>query len=50
MRMLNLCNYCSLHLAYGTNNENLFNFQEFVQLVIISFIFMTLMFELEVLL
>ena len=50
MRMLNLYNYCSLHLAYGTNNENLFNFQEFVQLVIISLIFMTLMFELEVLL
>ena len=33
--------YCSLYIFYGTGKENLFNNQEFFKLVIISFILMT---------
>ena len=31
--------YCSLYISYDTNKENLFNNQELLWLVIVSFIF-----------
>ena len=37
--------YCSLYISKDDEGENLFNNQEFLQLVIISFNLMTLMFE-----
>ena len=37
--------YCSLYISYDTNKENLFNNQELLWLVIVSFIFVTLMCE-----
>ena len=42
--------YCSLHISLHAGKENLFNNQELLQLVIISFILMTLMFVLGVIL
>ena len=38
--------HCSLYISYGTEKENLFNNQERLKLVIISFILMTSMFVL----
>ena len=38
--------HCSLYISYGTDKENLFNNQERLKLVIISFILMTSMFVL----
>ena len=35
--------YISLYISYGANKENLFNNQELLWLVIISFILLTLM-------
>ena len=37
-------------LSYGAGKENLFNHQELFQLVIISYTFMTVMFDSEVIL
>ena len=42
--------YCSPHISYGADKENLFNNRELLKLVIISFILMILVNDLAVLL
>ena len=42
--------YCSLYIPWCAGKENLFNNQEFLQLIIISFILMTLMLDLGMIL
>ena len=37
--------YCSLNISYADGRENLFYDQELLQLVVISFLLMTLMFD-----
>ena len=46
-RLVNLLHpkICSLHIFRGADKENLFKNQELLQLVIISFILVTLMFD-----
>ena len=40
--------YCSPHISYGADKENLFNNRELLKLVIISFILMILVNDLAV--
>ena len=40
--------YCSLYISLGADKENLFNNQEVLQLIIISFILLTLVCDLGV--
>ena len=42
--------YCSLYISYCAGKENLFNNQEFLQLIVISFVLVTWMFDSEVIL
>ena len=42
--------YCSLYIFQGANKENVSHNQELLELVIISFILVTLMFDLGVIL